>query len=363
MKKTSKLLPHVLLILFAIGTVTYFQGCDDLSTTPQSNVVIKNIKGPTNLECGEYKWAVQFILKFPSPKGGYFVQEIRMKRTINKECPNKYKDFDITYYEAWEVAEGKTITRSADAGLTDDDTFWMKSLPKSEGTMDVTATINFFENITLPPDFEFGNPKTFAHTLPSTRTKPSWWDATGGLEHNLNSSWDCCDDSSHTLLTTPDFSKITKQPKTPIGGVFIGKVETVKAWTDTYGYSENDNYTLMESAAQIVTMTDAEIITGVNDYTEYYAGYIPEMSKLYLVLRYVYDVPDEMVIEDAFTYGGWVRPIEEISGSTYNMMWPLGFNEFSMPVVDHPFMGYMGAEYDAPGELAYFMENFTRREL
>lgn len=363
MKKKSKLLPQVLLVLLTISLITYFQGCDDMSTTPKSSMVIKNIEGPTNLVCGGYKWAVQFILKIASPKGGYFVQEVTIKRKINKECPTEYKDIDITYYEAWPVNAGKTNTTYAGLGFTHDDVFMMPSMPQSEGNTDMTGTIKFFENITLPADFKERNPQTYAGILASSKTKPAFWDATDALDHDLDSDWDCCDDSSHTLLTTPDFAKVTKPAKTPKGGLFFDQVESVKAWTDGTEYSENDNYALLESATQIVAMTDAEIITGVADYSEYYAGYLPEMSKLYLILRYVYDVPDEVAIDDAFTYGGWMRPIEEISGSTYNMMWPLGWNETNMIVVDHTFMGYMGAKYDAPGELANFMENFSRREL
>ena len=363
MKKKTKLLSQVLCILLAIGIISYFQACDDMSTTPQSSMVIKNIEGPQNMVCGGFNWVVQFILKIKSPKGGYFVQEIKIKRTINEECPTEYDDIDITYYEAWQVNAGKTITTYAEGGDVKDDTYFMSSMPQSEGNTDYTGKVKFFENLILPADFKANNPKTYAGILPSTKTKPAFWNATNALDHDLDSDWDCCGDSSHTLITTPDFGKIAKQPKTPIGGKFIEQVETVKAWTDTSGYSENDNYALMESAAQIVAMTDTEIITGVNEYSEYYDGYIPEMSKLHLVLRYVYDVPDEVAIDDAFTYGGWIRPVEEVSGSTYNMMWPLGFDEFNMPVVAHPFMGYMGAEYDAPGELAYFMENFTKREF
>ncbi|PLX11551.1 MAG: hypothetical protein C0598_07910 [Marinilabiliales bacterium] len=343
--------------------MTYFQSCDDISTNPKSDMVIKNIEGPTNLDCGGYKWAVQFILKFASPKGGYFVQEVRIRRTISKECPNEYKDFDITYYEAWKVNEGKTITATAEAGFTDDDTYMMPSMYQSEGSSDFTGIVKFFENITLPDDFQIRNPQTFAGILPSTRKKPDFWDATDALDHDLDSDWDCCDTSTHILLTTPDFSKVSKGEKTPLGGKFFEQVESVKAWTDESGYSENDNYTLLESASQVASLTDDEIITGVADYSEYYAGYIPEMSKLYLILRYVYDVPNNLPMENAYSYGGWIHPNEVISNSAYDLMWPLGWNEMNMIVVDHEFMGYIGAGYDAIGELSYFMENFDKREL
>lgn len=363
MKKPSKFLAQVLLVLLAFGTITYFQACDDMSTTPQSSMVIKNIEGPQNMVCGGFNWVVQFILKINSPKGGYFVQEITIKRTINKECPTEYKDIDVTYYEAWPVNAGKTITTYAEGGDVRDDTYFMSSMPQSEGTTDYTGTVKFFEDITLPADFKANNPGTYAGILPSTKIKPAFWNATNALNHDLDSYWDCCGDSSHTLITTPDFTKVTKPAKNPKGGKFFDQVESVKAWTDTSGYSENDNYALLESAAQIVAMTDSEIITGVNDYSEYYAGYIPEMSKLYLILRYVYNVSDAVAENDALSFGGWIIPTEEISGSTYNMMWPLGWNELNMIVVDHTFMGYIGAKYDAPGELSYFMESFTKREL
>jgi len=363
MKKLTKPLQLLLLLVFSITLISYFQSCDDISTNPKSDMVIKNIEGPTNLDCGGYKWAVQFILKFASPKGGYFVQEVRIRRTISKECPNEYKDFDITYYEAWKVNEGKTITATAEAGFTDDDTYMMPSMYQSEGSSDFTGIVKFFENITLPDDFQIRNPQTFAGILPSTRKKPDFWDATDALDHDLDSDWDCCDTSTHILLTTPDFSKVSKGEKTPLGGKFFEQVESVKAWTDESGYSENDNYTLLESASQVASLTDDEIITGVADYSEYYAGYIPEMSKLYLILRYVYDVPNNLPMENAYSYGGWIHPNEVISNSAYDLMWPLGWNEMNMIVVDHEFMGYIGAGYDAIGELSYFMENFDKREL
>ncbi|MFH1160741.1 MAG: hypothetical protein V1733_07320 [bacterium] len=94
-----------------------------------------NVKGPTKYACGGYIWEVKFSLAKPSPKGGYIIQEISTKRKATINCPKVYKDIDITFYEAWKVNAGKSVSY-------------------------------YIQN----------NPKTLAGELPSTLTKPAGWD-------------------------------------------------------------------------------------------------------------------------------------------------------------------------------------------
>lgn len=351
-----------LLGAFFIGMTTHFMGCDVLSTSPTATMSIKNIQGPLKKPCGGFSWTVQFLLKSPSAKGGYFVQKISIQRTIEKKCPKQYNDLDVTYYEAWPVSAGKTVTTYADKGDVNDDTFFNPSMTQSEGNSNFSAQVKFFENITLPADFKANNRQTFAGILPSTKSKPAFWDAADALDHKLVSTWDCCDDSAHTLVVTPDFSKLIKPAKNPKGGKFFEQLEGLKAWTDPEGYDENDQYMLLESAMQIAQMTDAELVAGVTDYAAYYLAYVDELSKLYVMLRYVMDVPENLAEADALSFGGWIISAEEISGGTVNMLWPLAWDG-NMLKLSHPFEGYVGAGYDAVGELAYFMEHFNRREF
>lgn len=52
------------------------------------------------------------------------------------------------------------------------------------------------------------------------------------------------------------------------------------------------------------------------------------MSKLYLMLRVLYNVPDSVMMDDARIYAGWIRAESDITGEYTRLLYPLGWNDF-----------------------------------
>jgi|GEM_PF-1253808 len=342
-------------------------GCEDAKETPSATVSVINVKGPTKYACGGYIWAVKFSLSEPSVKGGYIIQEITTKRKVTKSCPKTYKDVDITFYEGWKVNPGESVSYYIQNNPDDpeeyDDMFACNSWPESEGFETTKGNLRFFEDFKMTGDWYSNNPKTLAGELPSTLTKPAGWDDAPTATHNLSIEWACCDGITGTLVTDPSFTEIKGKMKPSVGGKFFENVEPLKPWTDTAAYTMTDNLMLLQQAMSLSALSDSEMTKGVKDYTGYYKDQIEDLSKLFLVLRIIYNVPDSIPITQAKIFGGWVKPTSELTGEYYKIAWPVATDPQGHPFVRYTYMGYLGAPYNAVNELEYFIHTFGRRQF
>ncbi len=368
MKTRTTILPLIVKVLAVFLTLSFSSCCKNVP-----KMKINNIEGPTKEDCGGFKWVVQLELEKNSPKGGWFVQELTIKRSIDKKCPSDCDAEDITYYEAWKVNAGKKVTTYAQGGDKEDDTYQLPNCPGTEGSSSYKGKVRFFENLTLPADFKANNPKTYAGILPSTTKKPKFWKAKCALDHNLDSKWNCCEDpKKHDLTTVPDMSKKEKEKKKPGGGKIFQLLGEAKAWTHGDGYSDNDNVYMLNVARVLIQSSQSEdpieqldIKESLATYTDHYRGDLDELSKVYILLRFLYDVPNSTPIENAKVFGGWMKPSEMIQGETFDMLWPVANVQSKtgpmVPKVVDTFKGYTGVGYDAMGEYDYFNENFSLR--
>ena len=348
----------VLLGFFSVAFLT----CSEDEGVAIPAISIENVAGPRQGICGEFFWQVRFKLAVASPLGGWLVQKITINRQATVNCPTVYAPINVTYWEAWQVNAGKDVSIYVEANANDfDDQYSWPSWPNSEGFHNNDGELRYYENLALPADFVAKNPRTYAGDLPSTDTPPAFWGAGASEAHNLHTDWDCCDTSIQHLTTVPAFSGKPGRTITPKGGPFFEWVETLKAWTDSTGYTYYDNQHLIQNATALSQLTDAEILQGVTQYASYYAGCIPSMSKLFLILRVIYNVPNSIPMAMGRSYGSWIRPQADLTAATYNPLWPLDWDSFPAPVVLHAYMGYLGAPYNAVGEAQYFIESFGRR--
>jgi hypothetical protein len=86
-----------------------------------------------------------------------------------------------------------------------------------------------------------------------------------------------------------------------------------------------------------------------------------ELSKVYVLNRYYFNVPSEAPATDAKFFGGWAGvPINE---EHVNLCWPLEFDSESKPRVIGYFRGYFGDVYAAIEEFDYLSNKYGRREF
>jgi hypothetical protein len=153
--------------------------------------------GPEDFGCGGMEWLVEFELPRPAEGDGWIIQQILRSYDIRKAdgsvADPHLNAAKVTYWEAWPVRKGATRTSNRyDAtadGRTYDDSFDQPARTNLKGVFKVVALAKFFE-VTLPASFIRNNQATRAFSLPSTITRPDFWDDTGTI-HNLTVTWDC----------------------------------------------------------------------------------------------------------------------------------------------------------------------------
>jgi len=159
----------------------------------------------TTLTCGGYSRRWDFELATAAPEDGYIVQKVEF--FINTaDCSQPAVSGtpttpNLTFWEAWPVSAGaKLHTAHAAAGYTDQSS--TPSRPNTTGTVMANGTIKFFKksvtgnlgNFTADGTWKRGG-EPQSGSLPSTHTKPTWWDDTpteGPASRSAQSAWSCC---------------------------------------------------------------------------------------------------------------------------------------------------------------------------
>ena len=125
---------------------------------------------------------------------------------------------------------------------------------------------------------------------------------------------------------------------------------------------------LVNVAKQLqMTTTPATLHNSLVNYEKTFAhasDYIEQMSKVYLVLRVMYQLPQEINSSNAKVFGGWIHPSVG-NNSGFNMSWPVSATQSpsGLQVSIQGYLGYMTRAYDAAAELDYFNSNFPKRNL
>lgn len=160
-----------------------------IQTTPQL--------GPGKFP-GGYLWAVLFRLPVPANADGFIIQEVDISESGTRSG-GIAAGIARHYWEAWPVSRGQSEvtaasglmtvaefirseggTPPAGGGMTTpfNDFFFRTFAAGNAGTRTMRASAGFYED-RLPADFIAANPATNAGSLPSTVTKPSFWQDNG----------------------------------------------------------------------------------------------------------------------------------------------------------------------------------------
>ncbi len=332
-----------------------------------SNLTIETVSGPDKKDCGGFKWRVKFTLHNASAKGGWIVQKITYEKVVIN-CPDQeFINKKITYWEAWRVSAGaKGDSERLSGKFTFDDEFSSINYPNTRGNITISGEVKFIEGLELPATFKRGNDSTYAGDLPATTGKPDFWTDDNTADHNLSYVWNCCSATGiHLLTTTPDDPKIA-----PIVAGDSTRLDNtgkliyhVRAWDyvttaqDLVNIARQVQYTTTPASLHNSLVNYENVFAGASDYTE-------QMSKVYLMLRVLYQLPEQMNSSSARTFGGWIHPSIG-NGSTYNMTWPVSATQSpsGLQVSISNYTGFIGRGYNAAAELDYFNSNFPKRNL
>lgn len=161
-----------------------------------ASMSIANVSGPTARNCSSFLWQVNFTLPTASPAGGYFVQEMNVRRTAT-DCAGAAqpaKSFSYHFWEAWHVRPGGTQDELVAAGTFNyaDQFSEPDAGAGTKGTFSFSGSVAFYEGLALPATFVASNPATIAGGQPSTATNPRLSGGTPALAHTISGSWSCC---------------------------------------------------------------------------------------------------------------------------------------------------------------------------
>jgi hypothetical protein len=147
----------------------------------------------------------------------------------------------------------------------------------------------------------------------------------------------------------------------------ITLIEQLPPW-NTHRYTADDVRLLNETARRLAALPGERVREAIEfmGAPELFPGNLETFSKLYLVLRALYRVSDDYPAAQTKGFGGWMIPRggnrrpPGPDGDHISLLWPLKEKDGVIVEVT-PFLGYVGAPYDALGEYDYFRQRFPLR--
>ena len=134
------------------------------------------------------------------------VQRVDLARDV-KDCSGKPSNAGgpdpawFPFWEAWPINKGQKVTKYAEGGDVEDDTFASGEIPSTKGTLTAKGAPEFYEGLVLPAHFKVTN-KAPTWILPTTKSAPTLVGGTGAISHGLTATWDCCGGADKTTKVT-----------------------------------------------------------------------------------------------------------------------------------------------------------------
>lgn len=140
----------------------------------------------------------------------------------------------------------------------------------------------------------------------------------------------------------------------------ITALENSPAWSDLEG--EGDATKLLVACETIADYDTAKIRSAVQTLMRDRSGttgdYISKISRLYVLNRFLFDVPEFISNDEYEVFGYWNSPTR---GDIVNVLWPLSVDSDGSLALTGRHGAFFGPGYDALGEFDYFHKRFGRR--
>jgi len=326
-------------------------------------LTIRLVEGPkVTTNCGGAMMTVEWQL---APTDSGFVIQHFIFNWGDLDCDDNpiTKPRTFEYFEAWEVKGGvvyagraSSSTRMNAANGTD---FYV--LPDegrgTKGTNQIEGHVKFLPNFTLPNKFQRQKRGFPAGVLPASRTAPPGWSDAGADDHNLEVEWNCCpfERTRPTVIGTPMPRPMPKQKTLPArsfpSNPVAKSIRAMPAWAPAQVGSLAG---IQKGLAPLKKFPLSAIRKGIEVYVAYNVANehygVEEMARLYLLNRYVLDLPERVPEDEDISFGGWIIPPDETATS----LWPFSIRNGRLQLTQK-FRGYAGAPYDALGEFDHFV--------
>ena len=145
----------------------------------------------------------------------------------------------------------------------------------------------------------------------------------------------------------------------------INRIHSLPAWNEKR-YDAKDIAELNAIASELRQLQHSHVLKVFQEYLKRHTKVLQDTlpphekisildhdaeSRLYVVMRAYFNIPDHTCYCYAKSFGGWIR---NVSGTHfYDLHWPVQKNKEKVIGVAE-YQGYSGASYDAIGEFEYF---------
>ena len=144
----------------------------------------------------------------------------------------------------------------------------------------------------------------------------------------------------------------------------IKLLDDCPAWSDLIDDDRLTQKAILECYSKIskydLTIIRMSIVKYFNDKRRANSYSVACMSRLYILNRYIFNVPTSALL-DRRTFGGWGGV--PWNGHEINWLWPLSFDSKGNIELTGRFKGYNGHDYLAIQEFDYFNQTFGPRKL
>ena len=169
----------------------------------------------------------------------------------------------------------------------------------------------------------------------------------------------------HNNSTTPKSSNTSPrvdQPNQASADTVAREIELCPPWDELNKGDDATRGQIMKCLEQIANYDLAVIRQAMEKYMSIKRSQkaldVTAMSRLYVLNRYVFNVPEKASFERS-TFGGWMGVPHD--SQWINLLWPFSVDEKGKLTLTGQPSGYLGDEYKALQEFDYFNEKYGVR--
>jgi hypothetical protein len=144
-------------------------------------------------------------------------------------------------------------------------------------------------------------------------------------------------------------------------------ISRVEPWRSTKDYTSNDWKNAIEAARMFQNATPSTVELVLQRFAETEPGAIKddfiEMSKLLLILRIAFDLPESATNNPSASAMTWESGRSEINADgSFNVAWPIRWNN-GRPILIKRYSGLSGPAYTVLGDYHIFRSRYPFRKL
>lgn len=145
----------------------------------------------------------------------------------------------------------------------------------------------------------------------------------------------------------------------------VEDIKKIEPWRQSKDYSEADWAYLKQVALRVQKSKESVVETALDAFmkevaNEPYNGDFESDSKPYLLMRVVFNLPEDVPATEVFSFKGWDNSMQMILGSRVNLAWPLTWKSGG-PKLLARYEGSSGRPYGARAEYVFMKKKFNFR--